>query len=55
MWLAGLIIVMFILGLFLEMLSSSPKPSVEWQFDTDSEPETTVVAAAEPLAPTTAH
>jgi hypothetical protein len=37
MLIAGGVVILFIVGLFLEMLSSSPKPEPEWHPDTDGE------------------
>lgn len=54
MWIAGVVVIMFIMGLFLEMLSSSPKSHNQWQSDTDSELDSTV-EPVEPLATTTVH
>ena len=45
MMIAGIVVILFIMGLFFEMLSSSPRREDEWQADTDSELNTTVVAA----------
>jgi hypothetical protein len=54
MWIAGAVVVLFILGLFLEMLSSSPKSRGGSQSDTESELDSTA-GANEPLAPTAVH
>jgi hypothetical protein len=43
---AGVVVTLFILGLFFEMLSSSPKSEPERQFDTESEASSTPVAHA---------
>ncbi|HEY1272139.1 MAG TPA: hypothetical protein VGF08_09155 [Terriglobales bacterium] len=45
MLIAGAVVILFIVGLFLEMLSSSPKSSVEWESDTDRELNATPDAA----------
>jgi len=48
MLIAGAVVILFIVGLFLEMLSSSPKSGVEWESDTDREPNATPEAAETP-------
>jgi hypothetical protein len=35
MLIAGVVVILFIVGLFLEMLSSSPRAAAEWETDTD--------------------
>ena len=37
MLIAGLVVFLFILGLFLQALTASPSAEPEWQFDTDAE------------------
>jgi len=41
MMIAGVVTILFILGLFFEMLGSAPKTDAEWQIDTDREPVST--------------
>jgi hypothetical protein len=41
MMIAGLVVLLFILGLFLQALTASPRSEAEWQFDTDAELPTT--------------
>ena len=48
MLIAGAVVILFIVGLFLEMLSSSPKNNAEWDFDTDREPNATPETAEVP-------
>ncbi|MBS1874661.1 MAG: hypothetical protein JSU00_15710 [Acidobacteria bacterium] len=38
---AGLVVFLLILGMFLQALTSSPRPDAEWQMDTEPEPEST--------------
>ena len=38
MLIAGVVMILFILGLFFEMLGSRPKTESEWQIDTKREP-----------------
>lgn len=38
---AGLVVLLFILGLFLQALTASPRSDSEWQFDTQEELLTT--------------
>jgi hypothetical protein len=54
MLVGGLIVLLLILGLFLQALTAAPRSQGEWQFDTDdelaptsapAETETTVLAA----------
>lgn len=47
MMIAGLVLLLFILGLFLQALTSSPRAEAEWQFDTDAELPTTPSHAEE--------
>lgn len=47
MLIAGLIVLLFILGLFLQALTSGPKADAEWQSDTDGEFATTPAAHSE--------
>ncbi len=51
---AGVVVILFIVGLFLEMLSSSPKPDPEWQSDTECDLGSTP-AATQALTSPTAH
>jgi hypothetical protein len=41
MLIAGAVVILFIVGLFLEMLSSSPRTAAEWDSDTDRELDAT--------------
>ena len=41
MLIAGVVMILFILGLFFEMLGSRPKTEAEWQNDTEREPAST--------------
>jgi hypothetical protein len=41
MLIAGVVVILFIVGLFLEMLSSSPRAAAEWETDTDRELDAT--------------
>ncbi len=42
---AAMVMMLFILGLFFEMLGSRPKSDAEWQNDTDAD----VLATAQPV------
>jgi hypothetical protein len=41
MLIAGVVMILFILGLFFEMLGSRPRTEAEWQNDTEREPAST--------------
>ena len=51
MLVAGVVLVLLILGLFFEMLTMSPKPEPEWNIDTEEEFPTTPSAAANESTP----
>lgn len=38
---AGLVVLLLILGMFLQALTSSPRSDAEWQTDTEPDPLTT--------------
>jgi hypothetical protein len=46
---AGTVVILFILGLFFEMLASRPKSDAEGQNDSQSEPTTTPAEPAPPV------
>lgn len=48
MIIAGLVVLLVILGMFLQMLTMSPEKDREWQIDTDSElPATSVTTESD--------
>jgi hypothetical protein len=54
MLIAGLVVFLFILGLFLQALTSSPQAEPEWQIDTDAEVPATSAHAEEDSSVVTA-
>jgi hypothetical protein len=51
MVIAGLVVLLVILGMFLQMLTMSPENDREWQIDTEGELPTTVVTTESDSTP----